>query len=299
MKPTDREIDQKTFDKLKMIITKVYAVGGCTHIWLWGDAQREQTSKSLAGGIMGAEEKNLLDEIHKQLNALKGWTMGYGFDLWEWVEENQLKAWHDYLRQKEDWKHLLGARASKNKLDQIYDRLDYSSYEYHKPSYRDLRTMINKRPLKPSFSEDRYRIRTPSKYPQKDYDEEETRTGLWYHTMAGGVAAIWGNLDGAGDYKNKDALKCFSVFWRDKKRFKREMIVDTTLSKAYCLTDYSNYVFFQEETDKIDFNFKGRRKRVIAVDTKMKYRELDLGRLRGGQHIFEAPYLSDWVLWIE
>jgi hypothetical protein len=299
IKPTDREIDQETFDKLKMIINKVYEAGGSTHIWLWGDAQREQTSKSLSGGIMGAEEKHLLNEIYKQLNPLKGWTMGYGFDLWEWVDENQLKEWNDYLWQKEDWKHLLGARASKNKLNQIYEGLDYSSYEYHKPSYIELRTMINKRPSKPSFSEDRYRIRTPSKYPKKDYNEEETLKGLWYHTMAGGIGAIWGNLDGTGDYKNKDALKCFSIFWNDQNRFKKKMLVDTTLSRAYCLTDYSYYVFYQEETDNIVFSFKGKKKKVIAVDTKKKYQELDLGKLQGGQHEFKAPYQSDWAIWIE
>jgi len=299
VKPNDIEIDHKTFDQLKMIITKVYEAGGCTHIWLWGDAQREQTSKSLKGGIMGAEEKYLLNEIHTQLNPLKGWTMGYGFDLWEWVDEYQLKAWHDYLWQKDDWKHLLGARASKNKLNQICEGLDYSSYEFHKPSYNELRTMINKRPSKPSFSEDRYRIRTPSKYPKKDYNEEETLKGLWYHTMAGGVAAIWGNLDETGEYKNKDALKCFSIFWNDKNRFKKDMVVDTTLSKAYCLTDYSCYVFYQEDAGVIDYSFKGKKKKVIAVDTKKKYHEIDLGKLKGGKQQFTAPYQSDWAIWIE
>ncbi len=296
---SDREIDQKTFDQLKMIITRVYEAGGSTHLWLWGDAQRNQTSKSLAGGIMGAEEKYLLDEIHRQLNPLKGWTIGYGFDLWEWVEEDQLKAWHDYLWQKEGWIHLLGARASKNELNQLYEGLDYSGYEYHKPSYEELRIMIDKRPSKPSFSEDRYRIRTPSKYPEKDYDAEETLKGLWFHTMAGGVAAIWGNLDGTGEYPNKEALKCFSVFWNDKDRFKKDMIVDTTLSDAYCLTDHSFYVFYQEETDSITYSFEGKKKKVIAVDTRKAYQELQLGKLQAGRHTFRAPWSSDWAIWIE
>lgn len=299
VKQSDSKIDQKTFDKLKMIIKKAYEAGGCTHIWLWGDAQREQTSKSLEGGIMGMEEKYLLDEIYRQLNPLKGWTMGYGFDLHEWVNEKELKLWHDYLWDKKDWNHLIGARASKNKLDQIYEGMDYASYEYHKPSYHELRKMVSERPDKPSFSEDRYRIRTPSKYPEKDYNEEETLKGLWHHTMAGGIAAIWGNLDGPGEYKNKDALKSFSIFWNDKNRFKKDMIVDTTLSEGYCLTDYTHYVFYQNETDNIDFSFTGRSKKVIAVDTKKKYKELDLGKKQGGNHEFKAPYQSDWVLWIE
>lgn len=295
----DSEIDQETFDKLATIINKVYQAGGSTHIWLWGDASRGQTSKSLKDGIMGREEKYLLDEIHKQLNPLKGWTIGYGFDLWEWVEESQLKAWHNYLWQKEGWNHLLGARASKNKLDQIYEGMDYSGYEYHKPWYQELRKMKEARPDKPTFSEDRYRIRTPSQYPEKDYNEEETRRGLWHHTMAGGIAAIWGNLDNTGEYRNKDALKCFSVFWNDKNRFRKDMVVDTTLSSAYCLTEYSRYVFYKEDTDNFSYSFSGKPKEVIAVDTKKKYQELNLGKLKRGKHQFKAPYQSDWALWIE
>lgn len=297
--PDDSEIDQKTFDKLAMIINKVYQAGGSTHIWLWGDASRSHTSKSLKDGIMGREEKYLLDEIHRQLNPLKGWTISYGFDLWEWVEESQLKAWHNYLWQKVGWNHLLGARSSKNKLDQIYEGMDYSSYEYHKPWYQELRKMKEARPRKSTFSEDRYRIRTPSKYPQKDYNEVETRRGLWHHTMAGGIAAIWGNLDNTGEYRNKDALKCFSIFWNGKDRFKKDMIVDTTLSDAYCLTDYTYYVFYKEDTDNVNYSFSGKPKEVIAVDTRKKYQELNLVKLKSGKHQFKAPYRSDWALWIE
>lgn len=299
VKAQDKEIDQKTFDQLKMIISKVYEAGGCAHLWLWGDAQRGQTSKSLESGIMGKEERLLLDEIYQQLNPVKGWTLGYGFDLWEWVTEQELEAWHNYLWQKRDWKHLLGARASKNQLNQLYEGLDISCYEYHKPSYQELLEMLNVRPGKPSFSSDRYRIRTPSKYPEKDYSADETLKGLWYHTMAGGVAAIWGNLDGSGEYDNKEALKCFSVFWNDKNRFTPEMKADTTFTDAYCLTDRSRYAFYKENTDQINYQLSGDRKDVIAVDTRKAYQELKLGTKDPGRHLFKAPYPSDWVIWAQ
>ncbi|NOY97380.1 MAG: hypothetical protein GXO81_13630 [Chlorobi bacterium] len=299
VKPSDIEIDQRTFDKLAMIINKVYNAGGCTHIWLWGDDSRNWTSKSLKHGIMGKEERYLLDEIYKQLSPLRGWTMGYGFDLWEWIGEQQLKEWHKYLWSKENWNHLLGARASKNKLDQLYEGLDYSGYEYHKPWYPELVSMISIRPDKPSFSEDRYRIRTASKWPEKDYSEDETRRGLWHHTMAGGIAAIWGNLQTKIEYNNKHAIKCFFVFWNDNKRFKKDMVRDTTLSTAYCLTNYSQYVFYQENTENIEYSFSGNTRRVIAVDTKKAYEEIDLGKKKGRRQIFKAPYCSDWAIWVE
>ena len=296
----DGTSDPRTFDVLSMIIQNVYDAGGCTHLWMWGDDSRNQTANSTKGGIMGEQEKRVLDEIAKRLGPLPGWTMGYGFDLWEWVNEEQLKAWHDYLWSKPDWNHLLGARASKNEFDQIYERLDYSSYEYHKPWYDDLRNMIKRRPNQPSFSEDRYRIRHPSKYPEKDYNAEETRRGLWHHTMAGGVAAIWGHLDGDGIYPNKAALKCFSIFWNDKERFRKDMRVDNRITGGYALRDANRYyVFYKENCQTVQYTLEGLPKQAVAVDTRKAYREIDLGRKRAGAHTFEAPYESDWAIAVE
>src|SRR5690554_1955099 len=169
----DTVLDMTTFDKLAMIINKVYASGGSTHIWLWGDDQRDQTPISTQGGIMGKQDRMVLDMIAEKLGPLQGWSLGYGFDLFEWTHEQQLTEWHAYMWSKPNWNHLLGARSNKNELNQISENMDFSSYEYHKPWYDELVTMINKRPSKPSFSEDRYRIRQhpPSRWPEKDYNE--------------------------------------------------------------------------------------------------------------------------------
>lgn len=298
----DTQLDMRTFEKLGMIINKVYEAGGSTHIWLWGDDQRDQTPKSTKDGVMGPQDKLVLDMIAEKLGPLKGWTASYGFDLFEWTDEQQLSQWHDYMWSKPNWAHLIGARSNKNELNQISEKMDYSSYEYHKPRYGDLVTMINKRPSKPSFSEDRYRIRNnpPSKWPEKDYNEEETRRGLWHHTMAGGVAAIWGNLDGDRIYANKEALKCFSIFWNDKNRFKKDMVIDNGLTNGYCLRDSDKYyVFYKEDTDNVAYNFDGRAKKVIAVDTKKGYKEIVLGTKKPGKSIFNAPYVSDWAISVE
>ncbi|MAX24459.1 MAG: hypothetical protein CMJ19_08140 [Phycisphaeraceae bacterium] len=292
--------DPKTLQKIAMIIHKTYIAGGSVHFWVWGDDQRSQTSKSTDGGIMGKQERFLMDEIADKLGPLKGWTMSYGFDLFEWVNSDQLTRWHDYMWAKPGWNHLLGARSNKNQLNQISESMDYSSYEWHKPSYDELVTMTSKRTKKPSFSEDRYRIRHPSKYPEKDYNEEETRRGLWYHTMAGGVAAIWGNLDGDGIYKNKEELKCFSVFWNDHHRFRKEMEVANYLTNGYCLKSGStSYVFYKESTAELEYRFYGASKDVIAIDTKKGYEEISLGRKKSGKYIFYAPYESDWAIAIE
>lgn len=292
--------DPRTFEKLKMIITKVYDAGGCTHLWAWGDAQRNQTARSTVHGIMGKEEKKVMDMICEELGPLRGWTMGYGFDLFEWVTEEELDEWHNYMWSKPGWDHLLGARSFKNKLEPISEKMDYISYEYHKPWYDELVTMIDTRPEKPSFSEDRYRIRHPSKYPEKDYDADETRRGLWHHTMAGGVAAIWGNLDGDGVYPNKEALKCFFTFWNNKKRFRKDMERDKSQTDGYCLREKDNYyVFYKENTSSVKYGFTGKPKKVIAVDTRKAYEEISLGKKKAGTYTFTAPYKSDWALAVE
>ena len=289
--------DQRTFDKLKMIITEVYDAGGCTHLWVWGDHSRRQTSKSTKDGIMGRQEKMLMDKIAEELGPLKGWTMGYGFDLWEWVSEEELDTWHDYMWSKKGWDQLMGARSQKNELEQISEKMDYSSYEYHKPSHNELVAMINTRPEKPSFSEDRYRIRYSSNYPEKDYNEEETVRGLWHHTMAGGVAAIWGNLEEDGVYSNRESLKCFSEFWNDEERFKKDMEPDNALTNGYCLREGNRiFVYYIEDSDVLEYSFKGKKKDVIAIDTRKEYREIPLGRKTAGEYVFEALYKSDWAI---
>jgi hypothetical protein len=291
--------DPRTFEKMAMIINKVYEAGGSTYFWIWGDHDRRWTSKSSKDGIMGRQEQKVLDMIAQELGPLKGWMMGYGFDLWEWVNGDELKAWHDYMWSKPGWNKLLGARADKNQLTQIYEGLDISDYEYHKPWYGELMAMINARPTKPSLSGDRYRIMR-SRWPEKDYTAEETRRGLWHHTMAGGIGAIWGNLESPGTYPNKEELKCFFVFWNDKKRFKKDMTRDNSRTDGFGLReDDKYYVFYKEDTDEIRYGFDGRTKKVVAVDTKKPYQEIDLGRMKSGNHVFKAPYISDWAIAIE
>ncbi len=294
--------DPETFEKLSMIIKKVYEAGGSTYLWVWGDHARKWTSESTKDGIMGKQEKLLMDMIADKLGPLNGWFMGYGFDLWEWVTGQELKEWHDYMWSKPEWNKLLGARAHKNELNQIYEGLDFSDYEFHKPWYDELVAMINARPVKPSLSGDRYRIRRnpPSRWPEKDYNEEETRRGLWHHSMAGGIGAIWGNLDSPGIYSNKYELKCFSVFWNDNNRFRKDMIIDNSLTNGYCLRESDNYyVFYKENTNEIEYEFSGKSKKVIAVDTKKKYHEISLGLKKSGDYIFQAPYTSDWAIAVE
>lgn len=301
IKARDPNPDARTFEALELLITKTYAAGGTVHIWAWGDEQRKMTPARW--GINGTVDKRLQRYIAARLGPLPGWTMGYGFDLWEWVKGDQLTEWHDYLRNHFGWPHLLGGRASQNQLNQLSERLDYSGYEQHRPDYAKYVETIEKRPGKPSFSEDRFRIRKPSPYPKKDYTEELTRRGLWHSTMAGGVANIWGNLVGAGSgrqsmpYPHPEWIKTYSKFFRG--RFLVDMIRDNDLTDGVCLRtpDHTRYLFYKEDTDSIRMvlGHMTKPRRAIAVDTKRPYNEIVIHPAPKDE-MFRARYKSDWAV---
>ena len=307
-KQTHREInvpnpDPRTFEALEMWITKVYRAGGVCHIWAWGDEQRKMTPKRW--GINGAEDKRLQRYIAARLGPLPGWSMGYGFDLWEWVGEAQLREWHRFMHEQLGWPHMLGARASKNRLNQIYEGLDYSSYEQHRPGHAKYVETIDRRPHKPSFSEDRFRIRNSKRHRRKDYDMQRTRRGLWHSTLAGGVANVWGYLGpsephagGSLPYPDPHPIKTYSLFFQ--RRFHADMVRDNALTDGVCLRRPTrrHYVFYAEDAAsvRLDLARMDGPQKAIAVDTKKKYAEIEIGTLAPGDHSWTAPHASDWAI---
>jgi hypothetical protein len=297
--------DPRTFEALELLITKVHAAGGVVHLWAWGDDQRGQTPAKW--GINGQVDQRLQRYIAARLGPLPGWTMGYGFDLWEWVDGNQLTAWHQYLHAHFGWPHMLGARASKNELDQLSESLDYSSYEQHRPDYAIYVRTIQRRPAKPSFSEDRFRIRE-SVYPEKDYDLAQTRRGLWHSAMAGGVANIWGyllpdrteqpNHGPSFPYSDPHAIRTYAAFVRG--RFLVDLTPDNTLTDGVCLRDSArqHLLFYKEDADslRMDLSQMDGDQPAVAVDTRKPYREIDLERLQPSAQTWKAPYPSDWAI---
>jgi hypothetical protein len=311
--------DRRTFQALEMLISRTHQAGGSVHIWSWGDQQRKQTP--VKWSINGEADRRLQRYIAARLGPLPGWTMGYGFDLWEWVKEGDLKHWHAYMHKHVGWHHFLGGRASKNTLEQIYDGLDYSSYEQHRPNYQKYVETIDMRPHKPSFSEDRFRIQRPSNSSKKDYSPELVRRGLWHSAMAGGVANIWGDLTHLKDplggrfgkfffkinsnenskpFPNKDQIKTYAVFMN--KYFRKELVRLNRTTDGLCLASPQNflYIFYKENTDHISIditNISGSFYSV-AIDTKKKYAEIIVDLNKTSER-WNAPYKSDWALAVE
>ena len=292
-----------TFEVLEQIIRKTYAAGGMVHLWAWGDEQRTQTP--IKWGINGPADKRLQRYIAARLGPLPGWTMGYGFDLWEWVTGEQLTEWHGFMHEVFGWPHMLGARSSKNTLEQLSEDLDYSSYEQHRPDYDKYVETIERRPGKPSFSEDRFRIRQSEQYVFKDYDLDMTRRGLWHSTMVGGVANIWGHLEyerpsteGSLPYPNADQIQTWSRFFAS--RFVPGMKMNNDRTDGACLqsADGQSLTFYKENTEAISMSLQGVKgtAKAVAVDTKQPYVEIEIGQLQPEEQVWTAPYESDWAV---
>ncbi|MCA9927854.1 MAG: hypothetical protein KC419_05240, partial [Anaerolineales bacterium] len=275
---------------------------------MWGDDNQQQNPNFLPGGINGAVDRRLQRYIAARLGPLPGWTMSYGFDLIEWVSGNQLTTWHDNMQGYFGWPHYLGARSQKNQLTQLSEAMDYSSYEQFRPTYDKYVQTIDMRPTKPSFSEDRFRIRTVDGTPTKDYNMEMTRRGLWDSTMAGGVANIWGNLTGdtsANDgsdtsfpYSNPEWIKTYATFFAD--RFILDLDRCNSLTNGVCLQRPNNkdYIFYGEDVTSLQLNLAGMSggQTAVAVDAAKVYSEINLGKLNPSNQTWRAPYRSDWAI---
>jgi hypothetical protein len=304
--------DPRTFEALELLITKTHRAGGMVHLWAWGDHQRSQTPRSLKGGIGGQTDRRLRRYIAARLGPIPGWSMGYGFDLDEWLMAGELKSWRDEMHRQMGWKHFLGGRpiGPNRGTDHAADAkwnlgLDYFSYEHHRPTYAVYLAAMQASSGRPVMSEDRFRIRK-GVYPNKDYSEELTRRGLYNSTLAGGVANIWGtdpqHSPGAV-YRNRNQLKTYFVFFHGKRRFLRDMrpenhFSDNTDTRVLHSRAANSLILYRENAGSIHLDLSGMPTALsaVAVDTKRAYSEIDLGDLQPKVQTIKLPVVSDWVL---
>jgi len=305
--------DPRTFEALEQLIIKTHQAGGMVHIWPWGDHQRSQTPRNLRGGINGAIDQRLQRYIAARLGPIPGWSMGYGFDLDEWVKAPQVRVWRDSLHKLMGWHHFLGGRpegpnhGTDHKVDAPWNKgLDYSSYEHHRPDYQVYLAALLATKGMPVMSEDRFRVRK-NKYPEKDYTEELVRRGLYHSTLAGGIANIWGidpSLSPSGVFSNKHWIKTYSTFFHHNNRFLKDMTSgDPKLSinpNTHVLLSKETHslVAYRESTDTIHIDLANlpASQPVIAVDTRKPYREIDFGKLAAKAQTIKLPAKSDWAL---
>ncbi len=306
--------DQATFEALETLIQRVYQAGGTVHLWAWGDTGRQQNTTVLRneGGINGPADLRLQRYIAARLGPLPGWTMGYGYDLFEWVGGGELSFWRNNMHNLMGWPHLLGARGNTNSFAQPSEVMDFASYETHRPSYSTYRLSVSQRPGKPSFSEDRFRFRGNAQRA-KDYQFSEMRRGMWHSAIAGGVANIWGNLtsDGVNHdprinegeapsslLPNGDQLRTYRAFV--DRYFELGMVNCDGESDAFCIrrTNNTARALYRENTSQIAVDLSGHNgaANVVAVDTLRPWAPVNLGQIARGNVQISLPYSSDWAV---
>lgn len=278
------------------VILKTYRRGGVTHFWVWGDESRRLTPSTY-----GINTKQLYTEIAARLGPIPGWTVGYGFDLFEWANAREIEQFRTHLRKNCSYYHLVGGRGHKNEYREISSKLDYASWEWHHPSYQDYRDHLAHANQRPAFSEDRFRIWDSNH--SRDYDLDQTRRGLWHSTLAGGVANIWGHRpdgqDFSAPYPNEMALKTYSQFVSSK--FTAPMEPDNTLIKTgYCLkSENKSAICYAEQPDAVELNIAAFSMpiKIVAIDTQKAYQEIDLPSSTP-KFRWQPPYTSDWIFHI-
>ena len=333
--------DIRTYRVLESIITRVHQEGGACFLWMWGsDGPRDHDTGSGPRGVLGAagNEKDLrnLRYLAARLGPLPGWSIGYGVDTENGTATvEQLDQWKNFLESHMGWDHFIGARVGYDEKglwalvprpprppsdehfrSEISDEHtfwlggDYIGYTSYRPLYDRYVEALNHHPEKPSFEEDRFRLRNLDKWTYKDYNPELTRRGLWHSALAGGVANIWGHLlpdkdhGGSRSYSSgtvdiKHQIKTYSEFFGE--RFLKEMEtfkLEDPVVLGLKTPDLEHLIFYQEQTDKVTLDLSGIPEPLsaVAVDALKEYREIDLGMLEAGTSEWEAPYKSDWAI---
>ena len=333
--------DPRVYRALEALIVAVHERGGACHVWLWGSGSSEDGGRGpagLAGGFLGEKDRRNLRYLAARLGPLPGWSLGYGFDTENgWASTEQLDDWKAFVEARTGWDHLLGARvgADEKGLFALRPRRrgrpkpptdagnrapvsdeyvfwlggDYVGYTGYRPLFPRYAADLLHRPDRPSFEEDRFRLRNSKQWSYKDYTAELTRRGLWHALMAGGVANVWGNLlpdddrGGSRPYPPavRDQIKTHARFWDGRLlRGMRGEYVGPELRLADAAG--AHVMVYREDADLVRLDLTppggaaGGSLPAIAVDARAPYREIDLGELPPGPSTWQAPHRSDWAI---
>jgi hypothetical protein len=297
--------DPLTFRVLERIITTFHELGGRVHIWAWGDESRKWTPIGLPGGINGRADRRLQRYIAARLGPLPGWTMGYGFDLHEWTNEEQLNNWADFLHKHLGWQHFLSARGHRlkgpysiNSYDGFGRGVPLATTSHGPKDYQEIAEDLDGDSRRPHFYEERHSYKRSG----FDLDMDGTRRLLWWESMAGGMGGFFGFYPTSPHpYPNPEQLRSHYAFWHTKNRFMLDMERANNLTGGgYVLRTISNanYVFYKEDASSIpmDLSSMAGPQPAVAIDTKKQYDEIELATLAKKEHVWNAPYRSDWAV---
>ena len=293
--------DGTTFAILEEVLWRAHARGLFVHFWLWADAQVRASSADLPGGVNGWLDQRLNRYFVARLGAFPNWSMSLGYDLEEWVDEREVRAWGANMHSFSTLPRLYMAREHGTHrrygtLDLGGDKLDVYSNDYRPSSgfYAHARARFDEVGDEMPVIYERRFLHTRDGV----WSMDTTRRAIWQFTLAGGAAGVYGTLWGPGpDYPDPEQLVTIARFWEH--RFQFPLRPHASPADGLVMLDgEARQVVYKEDTRSITVVIPPGMTDVpvIAVDTREAYAELDLGRLHAGTHTITLPNRSDWAL---
>lgn len=330
---SDPDLDQPDlalFEMLEAAIQHAHQRGGRTHIWAWGDNDRKQTPNWLGGGLRGKRHQRLMRYIAARLGPLPGWSMNFGFDTVEMPgAETHAAWWAAEINRRMGWPHILTSRGWANPDFSAHSYAGFGGNPYDlktsdkgPANYLEIKQHLESHPDKPSIYEERHTYNRWRCWPGKvrdphRLDETGCRRLIWWEAMAGGMSGFFGHFserfnafgpfkpDGPCGYHPdslKRAFRTYREFWKDG-RLKLTMSPDNGRvqgATGYCLrtTDKSHFIFFVEDANSVMIDLSGMpdSQRVILVNAKADYHEIDRGIIEPGGYTIRFGSTSDWAI---
>jgi len=293
--------DVRTFRVLEQIIQDAHTKGIQTIIWAWGDEARSWAPSNLLGGQNGEPDRRLQNYIAARLGPVVGWSMGYGFDLFEWADEQELAVWADNIQSRMGWRHMLwGRERAGTSLNAVSNDLRPDG-DPRDEFYNIASTEIQNSGQRPVIFERRFAYMRDNVW-----NDETIRRAMWQFTIAGGASGWWGFYAGtdisvAGPFAAPESFRSHQKFWDDRLLLDMNPHNELTggeLAFALATDNLTDIVVYQEDSSHVELNLAHLVVPItaIAVDTKKDYSEIPLGQLDNKNQVWTAPYESDWAI---
>lgn len=318
--------DPATFRVLEILCDMAHQRGMFVHIWQWGDEQRLWSPLGIpadadvpgdSGGVNGVADRRLQRYIAARLGPLPNWVLGYGFDLFEWADEDAVRSWAEYLEARSARPHLLTAIEQRRSSRTLFDLGDTTlglvsdaaaaeaalatGGPLSKALYGAAVSALAAAGGKPVVFENRFLF-------QRDdvWTMDATRRTMWALTMAGGVAAVWGiDWDLQVPFSDPEQLLTYRQFWTGRLRGELVSAAREDGSLSLMSTAGGSGVVYREATDSIGLPALAPGVVAWAVDTRAPYQRLNVPvpTQESGADTpafdWRAPHVSDWAVAFE
>ncbi len=292
--------DPRTFRVLETLLALAHREGLFVHVWQWGDEARRHSPLGLPadpnvhgdpGGDGGVAFDRLQRHLAARLGPLPNWTMTYGFDLDEWADEDQVRAWAERLGALLPLPHLLAATEERSSRSRVFDlgeeKLPLVSRDLDEEELLDdpfgVATAELERALgRPLLLEADLRASAG--------DGEGLRRTLWRFALAGGVGSLWRVGEGGAD---PQAMATFARFWEGRLPAdgRASRLPDGAL--ALVAADGRSGVVYAEDAGEVPLTALPPGVRAVAVDARAPYAELEVDPAGA---TWRAPHRSDWAI---